>query len=80
VRLSHGRVVYANGYAYFDDNHFCLLPGEQRTVLVDWHNVALQARCVSIGAWNTEPLQIMNEDTSGSAVGPEQMIADTHLR
>lgn len=79
VALRDGRDVHAGGYVYFDDNHFCLLPGEQRTVLVDWHDVAPHDRCLSLRAWNVDPLHITNEGNSGSAAEPEPMITNRHL-
>lgn len=45
--------VGATGYAYFDDNHFCLFPGESRMVLVEWCGVAPQERQVELSGWNT---------------------------
>jgi hypothetical protein len=42
-----------------DDDLFCLLPKEQRIVLVDWYDVAPHERCVSIDARNTEPQHIV---------------------
>jgi beta-mannosidase len=54
VRLEDGRDVHAQGYAYFDRNHFCLLPGEQRTVAVEWKDVAHKERCVAVEAWNVD--------------------------
>lgn len=53
VRLADGREVRAGGHALFDANHFCLLPGEQRSVAVEWRGVALAERRITIGGWNT---------------------------
>ena len=39
-------------YAYFDDNYFCLLPGEQREVQVEWSGMAEEARAISVSGWN----------------------------
>ncbi len=47
----------APGYAYFDDNFFCLLPGEQRTVRVKWSGVAEQNRAITLSGWNVSPIR-----------------------
>jgi beta-mannosidase len=52
VRLADGRDVRAGGQALFDANHFCLLPGEQRLVVVEWCGVALVERRITVGGWN----------------------------
>ena len=43
----------ASGYAYFDDNYFCLLPGESRNITVTWTDVPEEGRRLEIAAWNT---------------------------
>jgi hypothetical protein len=50
-----------SGYAYFDDNYFCLLPGESRTVTVTWKNVPASERRVEVSAWNTEPIHLQGD-------------------
>jgi beta-mannosidase len=54
VWLEDARPVGADGFVFFSDNHFCLFPGEARTVGVAWQGVAADARAVSVGAWNTD--------------------------
>lgn len=48
----------APGYAYFDDNYFCLLPGEQRMVKVKWVDVPEADRAIQVTGWNVTPLTI----------------------
>jgi hypothetical protein len=48
----------ASGYAYFDDNYFCLLPGESRTVTVTWKDVPASKRRLVISGWNTGSIQL----------------------
>jgi beta-mannosidase len=57
VWLEDGRDLGAPGSAYFDDNHFCLLPNESRTVTVIWKDVLARER-LEISAWNTEPISL----------------------
>ena len=52
--LEDARDLNASGYAYFDDNYFCLLPEESRTVRVTWQDVPADERTVEISGWNTE--------------------------
>jgi beta-mannosidase len=52
VWLEDGRQVTAAGYLYLDDNHFCLLPGEQRTVALTWAGVPLPERRLLVSGWN----------------------------
>ena len=53
VRISDARAPGAGGQAFFDTNHFCLLPTETRTVTVDWRRVEEPDRRLLIKAWNT---------------------------
>jgi len=53
VWLEDERLLDADGYVYFSDNHFCLFPGETRRVRVDFQGVAEDERCVAVSAWNT---------------------------
>jgi beta-mannosidase len=54
VWLEGGRNVDAPGYIYFDDNHFCLFPGEARTVIAEWRGVPPEERQVTVAGWNTQ--------------------------
>ncbi|MGB8984676.1 MAG: sugar-binding domain-containing protein [Anaerolineales bacterium] len=56
VWLEDARNVRAPGYVYFDDNYFCLLPGESRTVKVTWTDVPAGERQLEIRGWNTQTL------------------------
>jgi beta-mannosidase len=58
VWLEPDRPVDALGFVYFSDNHFCLLPGEARTVQVDWQAVPPAERRLSLSAWNA-PEQLL---------------------
>jgi beta-mannosidase len=48
----------APGYAYFEDNYFTLLPGEQRTVRVRWSGIPEAGRLVRCSGWNFAALEI----------------------
>ena len=61
VWLEDARDLTASGYAYFDDNYFCLLPGESRTVTVTWKDVPASERRVEVSAWNTERIQLQGD-------------------
>ncbi len=52
--LEDDREVNASGYAYFDDNYFCLLPGESQAVTVTWKDVSAEERRLEVSGWNTE--------------------------
>jgi beta-mannosidase len=54
VQMEDARDLNAPGYAYFDDNYFCLLPQESRTVTVTWEDVPAGERQLEISGWNTE--------------------------
>jgi beta-mannosidase len=54
VWLEDAREVNVPGYVYFDDNYFCLLRDESRTVLVTWADVPVEGRRLEISSWNTE--------------------------
>ena len=56
--LEDGRDLDASGYAYFDDNYFCLLPDESQTVTVTWKDVPVAERRLEISGWNTETIQL----------------------
>jgi beta-mannosidase len=53
VWLEDARPVTATGFAYFDANYFCLLPGESRSVHVEWEDVPPEEQYLTIKAWNT---------------------------
>ena len=53
VWLEDARPLGATGFVYFSDNHLCLLPGETRTIAVDWRDAPLSERRLSVGGWNT---------------------------
>lgn len=46
------------GYAYFSDNHFTLLPGEEKMVKVEWDEVPPKNRGLKLAGWNTETIII----------------------
>jgi beta-mannosidase len=52
VWLEDGRDLGAAGYLYCDDNHFCLLPGEQRVITVTWAGVPQAERQLQVSGWN----------------------------
>ena len=52
VWLEDARAPDAPGYAQFDDNFFCLLPGEARTVTVTWRDVPPAGRAIAASGWN----------------------------
>jgi len=53
VWLADARPRGGIGWAYFDDNYFCLFPGERRTVAVTWRDVPEAERALEIQGWNT---------------------------
>ena len=56
VWLEDARDLKAAGYAYFDDNYFCLFPAESRIVTVTWTDVAPEEQRLEVSGWNTEPI------------------------
>ncbi|MCZ7545173.1 MAG: hypothetical protein M5R40_17340 [Anaerolineae bacterium] len=54
--LEDARPVDAAGYVAFSANHFCLLPGEARTVTVTWQGVPAPERRIAISGWNFDGL------------------------
>ncbi len=52
VELFDARDIHAPGYAYFSDSHFTLLPGECRTIAVEWRGVRESERRVEVRGWN----------------------------
>ena len=71
VWLEDTRDLNAPGYAYFDDNYFCLLPKESRTVTVTWTDVPLEERRLEIAGWNTEPISLNLSPDGDSSHGLE---------
>jgi hypothetical protein len=53
VWLEDDRAVGAQGYITFEDNHFCLLPNETRTIVLKWQDVPLAEQRLSVRGWNT---------------------------
>lgn len=52
VWLEDARPPDAPGYAQFDDNYFCLLPGESRAVAVMWCGAPPGERRIAVSGWN----------------------------
>src|SRR5688500_161286 len=66
VWLDDARDLNESGYAYFEDNYFCLLPEESRTVTVTWTDVPAGKRRLEVSGWNTAPTLLdfsLNGDT-----------------
>jgi beta-mannosidase len=61
VWLEDARDLNASGYAYFEDNYFCLMPGESHTVKVTWVGVPAEERRLEISGWNTDHTQLGGE-------------------
>lgn len=61
VWLEDGRERGGAGWAYFDDNYFCLLPGEERAVRAMWRGVPAQERRLDIAGWNTNRVTLSTE-------------------
>lgn len=62
VWLEDARDPRAPGYAYFEDNFFCLFPGERRSVNVTWKDVPAGDRRLEISAWNTRSVIVLEGD------------------
>jgi len=58
VWLEDARDLNAPGYAYFDDNYFCLLPEESRSVTLTWMDVPAGERRLEVCALNTERIHL----------------------
>jgi len=58
VRLEDERELGREGYVFFQDNDFDLLPGESREVRVASAGVPAGERAVSLRGWNTERIRI----------------------
>lgn len=60
IWLEDTRPIGATGYAHFEQNHFCLLPGEAKMIQIDWQDVPPNERQLKIAGWNTaEYIQVM---------------------
>ncbi|MDQ2691745.1 MAG: hypothetical protein M3Y68_06930, partial [Chloroflexota bacterium] len=59
----------ALGYAFFEDNYFCLLPEESRTVRVAWKDVPAGERRLEISAWNAERVLLESEAHGAGGYG-----------
>jgi beta-mannosidase len=66
IWLEDARDLNAPGYAYFDDNYFCLLPEESRTLGVTWTDVPPEERKLEISGWNIEPALIDLRNNGGA--------------
>ena len=53
VWLQDVQPLVTEGYVYFSDNYFSLLPGESRLITARWENVPPAARRLSMKGWNT---------------------------
>lgn len=54
VWLEDARDLGAVGHVYFDDNYFCLLPGETKMITTKWHEVARDERGIILEGWNSK--------------------------
>jgi len=66
VWLEDARDLNTPGYVYFEDNYFCLLPKESRTVTVIWTDVPMEDRRLEIAGWNTERISLDLSPQGGS--------------
>ncbi|HYF91076.1 MAG TPA: glycoside hydrolase family 2 TIM barrel-domain containing protein [Symbiobacteriaceae bacterium] len=48
----------AEGYVYFSENYFSLLPGESRSVKVNFTGIDEPHRAVNVSGWNTEVVRV----------------------
>ncbi len=55
-----------NGWAYFDDNHFCLFPGESRRVEVEWQGAPPERRAVQVSGFNFPTFTIQEDMGAGN--------------
>ena len=56
IWLEDARERTAPGFVYFDQNYFCLFPGESRMVQVNWKDIPAGVRRLEIKGWNTNSL------------------------
>jgi beta-mannosidase len=59
LHLEDARPYGKDGYAYFSDNDFPLLPGESKTIEVEWSGVPEAERKLELGGWNAEAAIIL---------------------
>ncbi|TJY43561.1 hypothetical protein E5161_06720 [Cohnella pontilimi] len=52
VHLEDARPLVAEGYVYFSDNDLSLLPGEKKTISIDWSGVPKEQRALELAGWN----------------------------
>ncbi|HWI62835.1 MAG TPA: glycoside hydrolase family 2 protein, partial [Symbiobacteriaceae bacterium] len=65
VRLDDDRPLeVAEGYVYFSDNYFHLLPGEAREVRVNFTGIDEPHRSVTVAGWNTEVVRLGGADVA----------------
>lgn len=63
IRLDDDRELHeAEGYVYFSDNYFSLLPGEAREVRVNFTGIDEPHRAVTVRGWNTEVVRLGGAD------------------
>lgn len=53
LHMDDPRPLEADGYIYFSDNDFSLLPGEKAFITVDWSGVPVSERELELTGWNT---------------------------
>jgi len=58
IWLEDARELTAAGFVYFDQNYFCLFPGESRFVQIDWKDVPTRERSLEIKGWNTNSVKL----------------------
>ncbi len=55
IWLEDGRADGSGGFPYFEDNYFCLFPGEKCSVRVNWQGVVPEQRRLEVSGWNVPP-------------------------
>jgi beta-mannosidase len=58
IWLEDSRDLLADGYVYFSDNYFCVLPNESQTVTAQWANVPDSERRIQLSGCNTAAMEI----------------------
>src|SRR5690606_28499168 len=56
--LTDGRPHGTPGWAIIEDGWFDLLPGEERTIAVDWEGAPDEPRTLVLGGWNLGPIDV----------------------
>ncbi|MDQ0889495.1 beta-mannosidase [Paenibacillus sp. V4I9] len=59
VHLEDARPVTAEGYVYYTDNDFSLLPGESKSINVRWSSIPEADQELNISAWNSSVQYIL---------------------